>query len=616
MPRIHQLEYDVINKIAAGEVIERPGSVIKELLENAVDAGATRIQVDVEQGGTELMRVVDNGCGIEAEDLPLAFASHATSKLNHPDDLWAIRSMGFRGEALASIGSVAKVRLQSCPAGKTQGAELVNDGGSIGPVQSWSGQPGTRIEVRHLFFNVPARRKFLRSPSTELGHITEAFTRIALGFPHVHLKLTHNGRLLYDLAPSASLTDRVVLFFGEELRDKLIKVEKTHSAVHLSGLIADPALNRGNARLQYLFLNGRCIRDRTLSHALQEAYHGLLMTARYAVAFLFLEIPPDHVDINVHPTKAEVRFRDSQALHHFVLTTLRERLRQSDLTAPMTSPLSRSNQPPSSLSVPIQVPETLHSSQSTHSSVEPREFERSILLAGQPSKMPSSATGPTEPIQEIAAKHKDPLAPTSEAAVQPAITSPVEKTLRALQMHNTYLVVETEQGMLVIDQHALHERILFEELKKRILSGPLEVQRLLIPEPVDLPPEQAATALEHQDALARLGLEIQDFGHGTILVMTYPTFLSKHPPASLMRKVVEHLASVGKAPALEILLNDALAIMACHAAVKAGDPIGEEEIATLVARRDLLTDTHHCPHGRPTSLFFSKHELERQFQRI
>lgn len=613
MPRIRLLENDVVNKIAAGEVIERPGSVVKELLENAVDAGATRIQVDVEQGGTELIRIVDNGSGIEPDDLPLAFASHATSKLKHPDDLWAIRSMGFRGEALASIGSVAKVTLQSWAAGVAQGAEIVDDGGKLSPVRPWSGQPGTRIEVRNLFFNVPARRKFLRTTGTEMGHITEAFTRIALGFPHIHLKLTHNGRQVYDIPPSATLADRIVLFFGEDLRDKLLTVEKSHSAIKLSGLIADPSADRGNARLQYIFLNGRCIRDRTLAHAIQEAYHGLLMTGRYAIAFLFIEMPPDQVDVNVHPTKAEVRFRDSQALHHFVLTTLREQLRHSDLTASMKAP------PTSTSPLPLRpspIPAMQPLARGSGVSSPP-----SIPAWGTSARVPWEKPSPQEVWSGIVPAADSSVPPvalptTKQPSPAPPDDPDSEKPVRALQLHNAYLVVETDQGMLVIDQHALHERILYEELKARMLAGPLEVQRLLIPEPVDLPPEQAATALEHQEALAKLGLEVQDFGHGTILVMTYPTFLAKHAPAKLLRRVVEHLTQAGKAPAPEVLLNDMLAVMACHAAVKAGDPLGEEEIAALVARRGLVADTHHCPHGRPTSLFFSKHELERQFQRV
>src|SRR5262249_47938004 len=338
MPRIHQLPPAVITKIAAGEVIERPASVVKELLENAVDAGSTRIDVAVEQGGAELIRVVDNGGGIEADDLPRAFASHAPSKLASADDLFCIRTLGFRGEALASIGGVAQVLLQSRPPDQPCGAEITCHAGERSAVRAWNGSPGTRVEVRHLFYNTPVRRKFLRTAATEMGHISEAVTRLALAQPNLHLTLRHNHKLVYEVPASAELAERIGLFFGGDVRDQLYEIEARQGPVTLRGFIADPACERGNAKMQYLFLNGRWIRDRSLGHALQEAYRGLLMTGRYAVAFLFLDLPPDLVDVNVHPTKAEVRFRDGQMLYHLVLSTIRERLRAENLTARLQAP--------------------------------------------------------------------------------------------------------------------------------------------------------------------------------------------------------------------------------------------------------------------------------------
>src|SRR6266542_1478449 len=333
MPRIQQLPHSVITKIAAGEVIERPASVLKELLENSVDAGSTRIDIDVDAGGTEMIRVVDNGCGIASDDLPLAFASHATSKLQNADDLFRIGTLGFRGEALASIGGVGQVTLQSRPADRPCGAEITCHGGDLSPVKAWNGAPGTRIEVRHLFYNTPVRRKFLRTISTEMGHVCEAFTRLALARPGLYLTLRHNGKHVYEVPASASLRDRLGLFFGAEVRDQLYPIEAEHGAVALRGFIADPACERGNAKMQYLFVNGRWIRDRSLGHALQEAYRGLLMTGRYAVAFLFLELPTDQVDVNVHPTKSEVRFRNAQPLYGLVFGSVRQRLSAENLTA-------------------------------------------------------------------------------------------------------------------------------------------------------------------------------------------------------------------------------------------------------------------------------------------
>ena len=339
---IRQLPPDVVTKIAAGEVIERPASVVKELLENAVDAGGRRIDVDIEQGGAQLIRVVDDGCGIPADELPLAFASHATSKLASADDLFKIGTLGFRGEALASIGGVSQVTLQSRPSGSPCGAEITCHGGELSALRPWNGTPGTRIEVMHVFYNTPVRRKFLRTTATEMGHICEVFTRVALAQPSMHLTLRHNGKDVYEVPVTAGLLDRLGLFFGAELRDKLYPVEAARGPVRLSGFVADPSCERGNPKMQYLFINGRCIRDRSLSHALQEAYRGLLMTGRYAVAALFVDLPPDQVDVNVHPTKVEVRFRDASALYNLVLNTVRERLRAADLTPQLrvTSPLA------------------------------------------------------------------------------------------------------------------------------------------------------------------------------------------------------------------------------------------------------------------------------------
>jgi DNA mismatch repair protein MutL len=324
-----------VNQVAAGEVVERPAGVVKELLENAVDAGSTRIDVEVRQGGGDLIRVVDNGCGIAAEDLPLAFASQATSKLHTVEDLFRIDTLGFRGEALASIGSIAQVSLQSRPADQASGAAITCHGGQLSAVTPWNGSPGTRIEVRHLFYNTPVRDKFLKSVITEMSHVTEMFTRLALAQLGVHFTLRHNGRLLYDVPSSVGLLDRIGLFFGSELRNALYLLEAQADSVALGGYVGDPSCDRGDSSTQYLFLNGRWVRDRALFQAVQEAYRGLLMAGRYPVAFLFLEVPPDQVDVNVHPTKAEVRFRNQDALYQLVQRAVRERLQAADLTARM-----------------------------------------------------------------------------------------------------------------------------------------------------------------------------------------------------------------------------------------------------------------------------------------
>ena len=590
---IRQLPSDVVTKIAAGEVIERPASVVKELLENALDAGSRRIDVDIEQGGAQAIRVVDDGCGMPADDLRLAFASHATSKLASADDLFRIGTLGFRGEALASIGGVAQVTLQSRTPDSDFGAEIGCDGGQLSAVRSWNGAPGTRIEVMHLFFNTPVRRKFLRTVSTEMGHISEAFTRIALAQPDVHLTLRHNGKQVYEVPTTASLLDRLILFLGGDLRDKLYDIDARQGAAILRGYVADPSCERGNAKLQYLFVNGRCIRDRSLGHAIQEAYRGLLMTGRYAVTALFLDLPPDQVDVNVHPTKTEVRFRDGHGLYHLVLSAVRERLRAANLTAQLRVT-------PTNFFIPGQQPSV------TPSFLSP---------AYRPLPVPNGSPAPISPPQHGLPPASEQPAPTEDRP-SPMSDVPSPPTAKVIQLYDAYLVLETPEGMLVIDQHALHERILFEELKNRLRSGQLEVQRLLIPQPVELPPEQAARALEYRDALRELALEIEDFGGNTLLLTSYPAILDNRSPQSILQVVIDYLVSKERPPTREVLLNDLMSLMACHTAVRAGDRLTPEQMAALVEQRRLADDTHHCPHGRPTALLFSRHDLDRQFRRV
>jgi DNA mismatch repair protein MutL len=612
MPRIRQLPPLVVSKIAAGEVIERPASVVKELLENSIDAGARRIAIDIEQGGVELIRVVDDGCGIVPEDLPLAFSSHATSKLRDADDLFRVATLGFRGEALASVGGVARVSLQSRTPEQESGAEIACHGGVLSEVRPWNGAPGTRIEVRNLFYNTPARRKFLRTTATEMGQISEAVTRVLLARSHLpagtdglHLTLRHNNKTVVDVPATAGLLDRIGRLFGPEVSNQLYSVEALQPPATLTGYVADPSCERGTARMQYLFLNGRWIRDRSLGHAIQEAYRGLLMTGRYAVAFLFINLPADLVDVNVHPTKAEVRFRDSPALHHLVFAAIRDRLRRENLTTR------------------LQVPSTLHPvapNQWSPASAAPIATELppppalddappwSLVRDSPPEQRLPFASPPSAP---FAAALSD--SPPPASSLPPA---PHAGPHKVIQLYDSYLVVETEQGMLVIDQHALHERILFEHFKARLDAGQLETQPLLIPQPIELTPDQSARALEAREELQQLGLGIEDFGGGTLLLRSYPAFLGRRDPLAIFRAVVDHLMAHDRLPARAVLFNGILSLMACHAAVRAGDRLTAEEMNALVAQRALADDTHHCPHGRPTALLFSKQDLEKQFRRV
>ncbi len=622
---IRQLSQSLINKIAAGEVVERPASVVKELMENAIDAGASRVDVSVEKGGMDLVRVVDNGHGIATEELPLAVASHATSKIIDADDLFRVHTLGFRGEALASIAEISRTIVRSRTHESPAGAELEVAGGTLGAVTPCGCPPGTLFEVHNLFFNTPVRRKFLRTVSTEFGHVSEAFTRIALAAPHVHFTLRHNDRTVFDLPASEGQLDRIARFFGRELADHLIYVESADGDVRLSGYVAHPSQSRSNNRMQYVFLNGRHIRDRALQHALTEAYRGLLTVGRYPIAFLQFAMPPDLVDVNVHPTKLEVRFQDSGRLYSQLLSTLRgkflttdldTRVRTPDEGAEPTGPDDRARQMRQEL-VDWAKGEVAswHRPEGAHPETGPG-FSAAHTPAST-AVSPLSLTRIDRPWTP-AARAACPLPPHSaDTAAEPPTEAPSKPAgrLPGLQVHNAYLVTETDEGVTIIDQHALHERILYEQLRSRIEAGPIETQQLLVPEPVDLGVAEAAAALDNRELLEQLGLRVEPFGGDTVLISGYPAMLANLNPSEVLREVLDRILAGGKQPERRDLLDDLLHSIACKAAVKAGDRLTPDEISELLRQRHLVQDAHHCPHGRPTALVFTRAELDKQFRR-
>jgi DNA mismatch repair protein MutL len=637
MADIRQLPPSVINKIAAGEVIERPASVVKELLENSVDAGAVRIDVSIEQGGGQLVRVADNGCGIAAQQLQLAVASHATSKIHEADDLFRVRTLGFRGEALASIAEVSQLRLRSRVAPAQSGVEFEVSGGRPSAPAPCGCPIGTTVEVRNLFFNTPVRRKFLRTTQTEMGHVTEAFTRLALAYPHIHFTLRHNDKPLYDLPPAEDWRQRITAFFGPELGDGLIAVESRDGDMCLAGYVADPNFSRGNNRMQYLFLNGRHIRDRSLQHALGEAYRGLLLTGRFPIAFLWLDMPAEMVDVNVHPAKLEVRFQEGGRVYSQLLGTLRKKFLSTDLTAKVHVPALAADDDPAAA----------HDAQSAQqhrnqlmdwakgqatSSQSAGGLSHRATAADLPSQPNANRTGDDDaahfasrlPGGVSAFKPFPDKARTSHVSsprtVPPEDNAPqgisIRTTPAALQVHNRYLITEDDSGVVVIDQHALHERILYEQLRTKVLAGTMEMQKLLVPEAVRLTPAEAAAALDAQETLAQLGIEVQPFGGDTVLVSAYPAMLANLSPSEILHEVVERLMSSGKAPERRDLLDGLLHMISCKAAIKAGDRLSSEEITALLEHRGLCQDAHHCPHGRPTALVFTREELDRRFKRV
>ncbi len=656
MPTIRQLSSSVINKIAAGEVIERPGSVVKELMENAIDAGARRIDVSIEKGGTESIRVVDDGCGIEPDQLTLAIAPHATSKIADADDLFRVATLGFRGEALASIAEISRMLLRSRTSDSETGSEFEVVGGKYEPPTPCGCRQGTQIEIRNLFFNTPVRRKFMKSVPTEAGHSAEAFSRIALANPNVHFTFRHNARQIHDLPAVSDPRERIARLLGQELCESLIPIETIDGEVRIWGHVANPTMSRGNTRLQYLFLNGRFIRDRALQHALGEAYRGLLLTGRFPIALLHLEMPPEAIDVNVHPTKLEVRFQDGGRIYSQLLSVLRTKFLSTDLTARGSA---GPDQPATGQSATGQIfsaedvdadptrtrqlqtelvdwakgrlAEVTGGRVGDKTSNFPASYSNADSTTGIPGESPAAPRRPLE-LNRIA--HSWPSgenAPTAsedrsrrvdaaaeeltgqEAAAPPHWPSVPQPA--ALQIHNRYLITESEEGVVVIDQHALHERILYERLREKVLGGALETQHLLVPEPVDLSPAETAAVLEHQQLLAQLGIKVEPFGGETILVSSYPAMLANMAPAAIFREIVDQLTSGGKPPDRRDLLDDLLHMISCKAAIKAGDRLTPAEIQSLLADRHLAQDAHHCPHGRPTSLVFTRAELDRQFKR-
>jgi len=581
----------VVNRIAAGEVVERPASVVKELLENALDASPTRIDVALDQGGVALVRVVDDGGGIEADDLPLAVTAHATSKLKVAEDLERIETLGFRGEALASIAEVSRLVIRSRTPGGT-GATITVDGGRAGEVRPDGCAVGTTVEVHQLFGNVPARRAFLRAPQTEWSHASEAFVRTALAHPAVALSLVHNGRRVHDLPATPSWRDRIAGLFGAEVAGRLIEVEADDGEVSVHGYVGRPEDDVASGRLQHLFVGGRPFRDRSILHAVQEAYRGLLLSGRQPIAFLAFDLPPDAVDVNVHPAKMEVRFREPSRLYRLVLSALRTKFLAANVTTRL--------QPPAAIAAEV---------------AEFQPFAPSI-----PDRFAAPGPRPSWP-GTPAGDDRVPLADPPESLAPPAwelddAARPVAAAERAVQMHDRYLVVETAAGIEVIDQHALHERLLYEKFKTAVEAGGLEVQPLLVPEKVDLAPAELELVHEHAGTLERAGMRIEPFGGSTVIVTSKPALAGDTSAGAIVREVLDRLASTAASGGgTSMLVDEVLHGLACRAAIKAGDRLSEAEVAALVRERRIVAESHHCPHGRPTSLTLSRQDLDRQFRR-
>lgn len=634
MGQIRVLPPGLISRIAAGECIERPASVVKELVENALDAGSGRIDIRVVDGGRGLIQIADDGRGMDADDLALSVTQHATSKIHDDEDLFSIHTLGFRGEALASIAAVARVRIVSRNRDSEIGHEIQVDGGEVRGPRPCAAPPGTTVEVRDLFYPVPARRKFLRTNQTEMGHITEQLARVALAQPAVAFTLQHGDRVTQRLEPTADRRQRIADFYGPELAAVLLPIHRAGGGVRIEGLVAPPAESRSSSKWEYVFVNGRYVRDRFVSHAIKEAYRSLIDPSRSPVAFVFITIEPTQVDVNVHPTKIEVRWQDSNYIHGQVLAALREKFLTSNLDHPLRTPREdeeyRERVRRAMVDFFTRGPGVSHEAAASHEAIPARRDQRSHegdvaagLSTGR-SEPRAQTTGPAEP--ELAAMHPHgPQPPERDGAAggspaveagRTALASAIASTPRAIQIHNSYLVVQTDEGLMVIDQHALHERILYEELRRRITDRHLESQRLLLPLVVRVPASRLEALETHGDTLARLGIELTAVGPQSVALHAFPTLLlDRVDHEAFVRDLLDLLAEHGAQPSADTLVHDVLDMMACKAAVKAGDPLTAEEVEALLARRELAERSSHCPHGRPTTLQLSLRDLERQFHR-
>ncbi len=651
----------LVNQIAAGEVVERPASVVKELVDNALDAGANAIAVEIEQGGIELIRVTDDGGGIPPGELPLALAAHATSKIRAAEDLERIGTMGFRGEALASIASVARVSIKSrtrVSGGGGEGAAIADSAGAsvieaegdrVGAVGPASGPVGTSVAVRTLFFNTPARRKFLRTPATEQGRCVDVVRDAAMAHCAIAFRCVCDGRMVLDLPGCQSPKARLIAVLGNELAEQLIEVSgedegpppaltasngaMSGGAIALGGrgmgpmsiwgLVGLPTIARVTTQAQHVFLNGRPIRDRTIMHAIKEAYRGLIKPGRHATAALLIEMDPGAVDVNVHPTKTEVRFRDTSRVHSLVLRAVREALRQADLT-----PVMKTTDAFGSVGAVGILPGG--GGGGGVGSVSAGQFAEQFKQFGQAggnARLTYDALrAAVEGANGAGAGAAYTSAPTAFGPMMtPAVDEhglPLPAPVRSVvQVHNSYLVTQDEQGMLVIDQHALHERVMFEKLLERLAKtagGVLESQRLLTPVVVPASPNQVDALDALEPLLRRIGVEAAPMSPTTIGVQGFPTFLFDRgvEAGPFMTELLEKAEASGFVPGSEEALHEVLDMMACKAAVKAGDRMSDAELGELLAFRERIERSSNCPHGRPTSIRVTIKELEKRFGRV
>ncbi len=616
MSKIRILPEILSNKIAAGEVVERPASVVKELVENAIDAGSSRIIVEVEQGGRKMIRVSDNGQGMNRDDALLCLERYATSKIASDPDLFCIRTLGFRGEALPSIAAVSRFTIVTRETDADVATRIAVAGGQIKKVTDIGAPAGTLIEVAGLFYNTPARRKFLKSINTEMGHIADTIASMALCRPGVQFRLVHNQRVVKDWAPATDPMDRAIDVLGASVKKELQPIERVGDAATVSGWVAVPRLNRSTARGIYLFVNGRWVKDRVIQHALFAGYSGRLMKGQYPVAVLFLEVPFDQVDVNVHPTKHEIRFVRQKMVHDTVRESVAEALQKSDPTR-WQPPEAAEPSTPAAMPI-VSEPRTAYAAPA----VAPRSS-----AAPRPPKPSSISNHPSPPMADDLRQSVSSMA-LSSTTDPPPLAEPTggqvplwkKRYFTDLsyigQFQGTYIICESGDGLIIIDQHAAHERIVFETLKRQADAHAPAVQRLLLPETIELGFREAQILETLAPELDRFGLEIEPFGGNTFVVKSMPTLLHGGDIPGMISEIVEKTADIGIHAQLDTILDQCLMVMACHNAIRAHQHLDAAQVKAMLAQLDGCDNPSHCPHGRPIWIRWRVRDLEKQFQRI
>lgn len=589
MSKIKILPEILSNKIAAGEVIERPASVVKELVENALDAGSSKIIIEVKNGGRSLIRVSDDGLGMGHDDALLALERYATSKIFKDKDLFSIATLGFRGEALPSIAAVSKFFLISTDEQSTAGTEIVVWGGKIKKVSQIGAPRGTMISVKDLFFNMPARRKFLKTTPTEMGHIVDMVVRISLGWPKVAFKLIHNGKVLKNLSSVQSLRVRTLDVLGKEIENSLHEIKFKNEHLSLAGWISSPRVTRSTSRGIYIYVNGRFVRDRIIHHALLKGYRGKVVTGRFPLGVLQITIPPDQVDVNVHPTKNEVRFVRQRSVHDNIADGVSKVLESADRFS--------------------------WRSQKENIDRELRISEP-VLNYGYPKKDAVRSLGGAKSFTTDFQKPAESDAPSGKIQNSLWHSSRLNDLRLIGQFHRTYILCESDEGLLLVDQHAAHERIIFEQIKARANSSSGGAQRLLIPETIDLGYKEAKILEQLLPGLETLQLEIEPFGGNTFVIKAIPAILKNREVKPLITEIVEKTAESGFSPGFEKTIDACLILMACHGAIRANHVLSDKEMARLLDQLQSCSNPDHCPHGRPTFIKYSIKSFEKLFHRI